>query len=214
MCCLSFRYRGGRATSWVKPELTTANSFKSVNVYADKSAADSPYDSDIITAAVSHTSAVGTPEVTTQVPMLTSNCPGWICYAEKNSPQALPYISTVKSPQQIIGTLVKTILLSDSRSNWSGYDSSINHSRGVTYDGVADDQMDCDEDHSSSSSSSADVDSINFDRLCILDSESESKTNNLSARAKKVFIVSIQPCFDKKLEASRKVVYSLKYSLL
>ncbi len=199
------RYRGGRATSWVKPELTTANSFKSVNVYADKSTADSSYDSDIITAAVSHISAVGTPEVTTQVPMLTSNCPGWICYAEKNSPQALPYISTVKSPQQIIGTLVKTILLSDIHSNWSGYDSNDSDRGCVGYSGAADDHMDCDDDNDNSSSSSADVDSINFDRLCILDSASESSTNNLSTRAKKVFIVSIQPCFDKKLEASRKV---------
>lgn len=28
------------------------------------------------------------------LPMLVSSCPGWICYAEKMQPQALPYIAT------------------------------------------------------------------------------------------------------------------------
>eukprot|EP01132_Coremiostelium_polycephalum_P001547 gene1547-1954_t len=41
-------------------------------------------------------------------PMLASACPGWICYAEKtHGDYILPYISTTKSPQQIMGTLVK-----------------------------------------------------------------------------------------------------------
>ncbi len=35
------------------------------------------------------------------LPMLASACPGWVCYAEKTTPQALPYISTAKSPQQV-----------------------------------------------------------------------------------------------------------------
>ncbi|XP_078440472.1 ferredoxin hydrogenase [Wolffia australiana] len=42
------------------------------------------------------------------VPMLSSACPGWICYAEKSvGSYVLPYISTVKSPQQAIGTVIK-----------------------------------------------------------------------------------------------------------
>ncbi|EGC38890.1 hypothetical protein DICPUDRAFT_27887 [Dictyostelium purpureum] len=42
------------------------------------------------------------------LPMLSSACPGWICYAEKtHGDYILPYISTTKSPQQIMGTLVK-----------------------------------------------------------------------------------------------------------
>ncbi|XP_077980347.1 cytosolic Fe-S cluster assembly factor narfl-like [Glandiceps talaboti] len=41
-------------------------------------------------------------------PMLASACPGWICYAEKtHGSYILPYISTTKSPQQIMGSLVK-----------------------------------------------------------------------------------------------------------
>ncbi|GIX85483.1 cytosolic Fe-S cluster assembly factor narfl [Caerostris extrusa] len=43
--------------------------------------------------------------------MLSSACPGWICYAEKTHGEyVLPYISTVKSPQQIMGSLVKDYL--------------------------------------------------------------------------------------------------------
>ncbi len=41
------------------------------------------------------------------LPMLTSACPGWICYAEKTSPYVLPHVSTSKSAQQVMGTLVK-----------------------------------------------------------------------------------------------------------
>lgn len=45
------------------------------------------------------------------LPMFTSSCPGWICYAEKtHGDYILPYISTTKSPQQIMGTLVKSYL--------------------------------------------------------------------------------------------------------
>ena len=42
------------------------------------------------------------------LPMLASACPGWICYAEKTHGNfILPYISTVKSPQQILGWLYR-----------------------------------------------------------------------------------------------------------
>ncbi|XP_067126906.1 cytosolic Fe-S cluster assembly factor narfl [Centruroides vittatus] len=45
------------------------------------------------------------------LPMLTSACPGWICYAEKtHGDYILPYISTTKSPQQIMGSIVKDYL--------------------------------------------------------------------------------------------------------
>ncbi|KAF8070133.1 iron hydrogenase [Lyophyllum atratum] len=45
------------------------------------------------------------------LPMLASSCPGWICYAEKAHAEMLPFISRTKSPQQVMGTLVK---------NWIG----------------------------------------------------------------------------------------------
>ncbi|XP_027775174.1 protein NAR1 isoform X1 [Solanum pennellii] len=47
------------------------------------------------------------------LPMLSSACPGWICYAEKTlGSYILPYISSVKSPQQTIGAVVKNFLCS------------------------------------------------------------------------------------------------------
>ncbi|XP_028119235.1 protein NAR1-like isoform X1 [Camellia sinensis] len=42
------------------------------------------------------------------LPRISSACPGWICYAEKTlGSYILPYISSVKSPQQTMGAIVK-----------------------------------------------------------------------------------------------------------
>ncbi|XP_057960992.1 protein NAR1 isoform X2 [Malania oleifera] len=42
------------------------------------------------------------------MPMLSSACPGWICYAEKTlGSYILPFVSSVKSPQQTIGSTIK-----------------------------------------------------------------------------------------------------------
>eukprot|EP00730_Choanoeca_flexa_P017927 TRINITY_DN8687_c0_g1_i2.p1 TRINITY_DN8687_c0_g1~~TRINITY_DN8687_c0_g1_i2.p1 ORF type:complete len:476 (+),score=90.18 TRINITY_DN8687_c0_g1_i2:144-1571(+) len=81
------------------------------------------------------------------LPVLTSACPGWICYAEKSHGDVvLPYISTVKSPQQIMGSLIKR-------------------------------------------------------RIC----------QHHSIEPSKIYVVSIMPCYDKKLEASRSDFYSDVY---
>lgn len=71
-------------------------------------------------------------------PILSSICPGWTLYAEKTHPEVLEYLSSVRSPQQITGNLVKQL---------------ISRETGVN--------------------------------------------------AKKIYHLSIMPCFDKKLEASR-----------
>uniref|UniRef100_A0A6J0UIN5 Cytosolic iron-sulfur assembly component 3 n=1 Tax=Pogona vitticeps TaxID=103695 RepID=A0A6J0UIN5_9SAUR len=47
----------------------------------------------------------------TALPMLASACPGWICYAEKTHGRfIIPYISSTRSPQQVMGSLVKGYL--------------------------------------------------------------------------------------------------------
>ncbi|KAJ4271834.1 Cytosolic Fe-S cluster assembly factor nar1 [Fusarium torreyae] len=51
-----------------------------------------------------------TPAATPAKPILASSCPGWVCYAEKTHPHVLPHISKVKSPQALMGTLLKTTL--------------------------------------------------------------------------------------------------------
>ncbi|KZT57751.1 iron hydrogenase [Calocera cornea HHB12733] len=79
--------------------------------------------------------------------MLASACPGWVCYAEKTHGEMLPFMSRVKSPQQVMGTLVKEWL----GKRW-----------GKTPD--------------------------------------------------QIYHVTVMPCYDKKLEASRQDFYSEQYS--
>ena len=43
-------------------------------------------------------------------PVISSACPGWICYAEKTHPHVLPHLSALKSPQAMSGTLLKSVL--------------------------------------------------------------------------------------------------------
>ncbi|MFW6381230.1 MAG: NADH-dependent [FeFe] hydrogenase, group A6 [Bacillota bacterium] len=43
-----------------------------------------------------------------KLPMFTSCCPGWIKFAENFYPELLPYISSMRSPQQTFGILSKT----------------------------------------------------------------------------------------------------------
>ncbi|KAJ3317826.1 hypothetical protein HDV06_001108 [Boothiomyces sp. JEL0866] len=81
-----------------------------------------------------------------ELPMLASSCPGWICYAEKTHGTILNLIDTTKSPQQIMGSLLKDYFAQQI---------------GVSPD--------------------------------------------------KIYHVSIMPCYDKKLEASRQDFYSDLY---
>lgn len=78
------------------------------------------------------------------LPMFTSACPGWVCYAEKtHGDYILPFISDTKSPQQISGSLVKYYL-----------------------------------------------------------------SEKLNTTPDKIYHLTLMPCFDKKLEASRNDFYS------
>lgn len=45
-----------------------------------------------------------------QKPILSSACPGWICYVEKTHPHVLPHLSRLKSPQALTGTMLKSVL--------------------------------------------------------------------------------------------------------
>ncbi len=42
------------------------------------------------------------------IPLFTSCCPSWVDYAEKNCHDLLPHVSTAKSPQQMMGAVIKT----------------------------------------------------------------------------------------------------------
>lgn len=80
----------------------------------------------------------GAATISPKRPILSSACPGWICYAEKTHPHVLPHLSRLKSPQALAGTLLKIVI-----------------------------------------------------------------SQRLNIRPDQIWHVSIMPCFDKKLEASR-----------
>ncbi|GAA0743237.1 NADH-dependent [FeFe] hydrogenase, group A6 [Clostridium oceanicum] len=42
------------------------------------------------------------------LPMMTSCCPGWINFVEKNAPDLIPNLSTCKSPHEMLGSITKT----------------------------------------------------------------------------------------------------------
>ncbi len=93
------------------------------------------------------------------LPVVASHCPGFVCYAEKTTPQLLPYVSRVKSAQQVIGTVLKCILTQPPSSTGGAGSEKCSGGSGriLPYD------------------------------------------------AQDIYHVSIQPCFDKKLEGSRQV---------
>ncbi len=42
------------------------------------------------------------------LPLMTSCCPGWVCFVKARYPQFVPQVSTSKSPQQMFGAMAKT----------------------------------------------------------------------------------------------------------
>ena len=48
-------------------------------------------------------------------PLYISACPAWVKYAEQFIPSLIPQLSTVKSPQQITGVLIKTLVADQMR---------------------------------------------------------------------------------------------------
>ena len=49
-------------------------------------------------------------------PILTSSCPGFICYLESTHPALIPHLSTLKSPQAIAATFAKALLVASGRA--------------------------------------------------------------------------------------------------
>jgi len=49
----------------------------------------------------------GDAETAGPLPMFTSCCPGWIAMVEKSYPDLIPYVSTCKSPQMMMGAVIK-----------------------------------------------------------------------------------------------------------
>lgn len=43
-----------------------------------------------------------------EIPLITTCCPAWVDYLEKYYPDMIPHFSTAKSPQQMMGAMIKT----------------------------------------------------------------------------------------------------------
>ena len=192
------RYQNGRSALWSKPPHTVAASSGSVYLIpSTDSTSNTSLFGGNLNEFLSHSSDSSSRKITVgaesksnenilleigdpvngdqSLPMLASQCPGWVCYAEKTQPQSLPFISHTKSPQQIVGAVMKQVIFrsqlllnSTAASTSSG---SISHIIG----------------NISSTSANPIV-----------------NANAALQKVKSVYIVSVQPCFDKKLESSRK----------
>ena len=88
---------------WVAPPASRAISSTRTELVRDFDA-EGPQG---VAAAAAFAALADTPP---PLPLLCSACPGWVCYAEKTAPEAIPFMSAIKSPQQILGALVKCFL--------------------------------------------------------------------------------------------------------
>ncbi|MEQ2162948.1 hypothetical protein GOODEAATRI_025215 [Goodea atripinnis] len=130
------------------------------------------------------------------LPMFTSSCPGWIRYAERVLGSLVtPHICTARSPQQIMGCLVKDYFSKQQVSCSKPY-----HGGNICYKVIS---MFC------------------FDNLIFAMKAREfwsfkaPRENFISNRFKlqklspeKVYHMVVAPCFDKKLEAVREEFYN------
>jgi len=112
------------------------------------------------------------------MPLLTSHCPGWTCYAEKVvDPVVLPHLGALKSPQQVQGRLAKSCLLDA-------------HNRRLLHRWWR-----------------AQSPLFAAERLCWIPAEGRGDVAAsgppVPLKPSEVYHVSVQPCFDRKIESAR-----------
>ena len=117
-------------------------------------------------------------------PLLASACPGWVCYAEKSIPEAIPLLSSLKSPQQVTGSLIKHLL--------SSFSSAPLLSSAI--DSLA----------TATTATASSVDAVRHILPWSSSSSSSGSDRPRPVPANEIYHVTIMPCFDKKLEASRR----------
>lgn len=127
------------------------------------------------------------------LPELSAACPGFVCYAEKTLPEALPYVSTIKSSQQITGALVKLFL----RPLTQRHTLSEAEKKGKNDSGT-----NCNEKFNLHSKS---IPRLPHALSALLPHPSVRKDTPVAAKTgpSAVYTFAVMQCFDKKLEASR-----------
>ena len=97
--------RGKPRLTWSAPPVTLPASATHASRILSSSAAQTDAASLLSTPPCA-------PEGSCKLPMLSSACPGWVCFAEKTVPESVPMLSRVRSPQQLTGLLTKLLLAS------------------------------------------------------------------------------------------------------
>lgn len=144
-----------------------------------------------------------------RLPLLTSHCPGWTCYAEKVvDPVVLPHLSPMRPPQQIQGRLVKTLMLEQHNRRrfhrwWRSRSPLFAAECGWWLRSVA--SADCGTASSAAAATAAasvPASSSSPAPVASVPSGVGGEGGTLLGPAD-VYHVSVQPCFDRKIEAAR-----------
>ncbi len=68
---------------------------------------DTSFAADLVVMEMSH-ELMTRKKQKGKLPLISSCCPAWVKYAEQSYPELLPALSTCKSPQQMLGAILKT----------------------------------------------------------------------------------------------------------
>eukprot|EP00927_Polykrikos_kofoidii_P061577 TRINITY_DN56406_c0_g1_i1.p1 TRINITY_DN56406_c0_g1~~TRINITY_DN56406_c0_g1_i1.p1 ORF type:complete len:687 (+),score=121.56 TRINITY_DN56406_c0_g1_i1:33-2093(+) len=160
------------------------------------------------------------------LPLLTSHCPGWTCYAEKVvDPAVLPHLAPLRPPQHVQGRLVKTCLLHEHNRRrwfhwwrscsplvgvpgvlWEPHFAVLRRHRSDINDGsITDVRSAVEGDAVAATQAAADAaaGAALGSGSATLDREPAVRRQPTPISARDVYHVSVQPCFDRKIEASR-----------
>jgi len=144
------------------------------------------------------------------LPLLTSHCPGWTCYAEKVvDPVVLPHLAPLRPAQHVQGRLVKTCLLEahnrrtlhrrwKSRHPLFALEALVHTQFPLAAASIH--RSTPSTPSSSSSSPPPDSEPIPSPRTA---ADPFARLDTAPLTASDVYHVSVQPCFDRKIEAAR-----------
>nr|AHC97348.1 cytosolic Fe-S cluster assembly factor [Blastocystis sp. ATCC 50177/Nand II] len=71
---------------------------------------ESTDDYDVLSSQAYHALPETSPHIGANAPLITSNCPGWVCYAEKKVHTLVPFLSSVRSAPQVTAALLRRLL--------------------------------------------------------------------------------------------------------
>jgi len=136
-----------------------------------------------------------------QTPLLTSFCPGVVCYLEKSYPKLISHLSATKPPQEIAGQWWKEgmYLTRNNKLDWDG-DYEFGEDDIEMEGSEMEDEMAGDDDDDL-------MEEKERKRRRLTHPNKEEKEENGPNKLENIcelLHVSVMPCFDKKIEGKRK----------